>query len=124
MYLLYLGCKVIGFAGTDEKCRYLTEDLGFDKVYNYKKGTIKDMLQECVPNGAEMFFDNVGGKMSSDIINHGMKECGRIVVCGSISYYNDNEPPLCPATSLTFIVKVCTPYAYSVKIAEIFSCYS
>ena len=34
----FLGCKVVGFAGTDEKCRYLTEDLGFDQVYNYKKG--------------------------------------------------------------------------------------
>ena len=102
----FLGCRVVGFAGTDEKCRYLTEDLGFDQVYNYKKGTIKEMLKECLPNGAEMFFDNVGGKMSSDIINHGMKEGGRIVVCGSISYYNDEEPPLCPATSLTFIVKV------------------
>ena len=73
---------------------------------NYQIGTIKEMLKECLPNGAEMFFDNVGGKMSSDIINHGMKEGGRIVVCGSISYYNDEEPPLCPATSLTFIVKV------------------
>ena len=73
---------------------------------NYQIGTIKEILKECLPNGAEMFFDNVGGKMSSDIINHGMKEGGRIVVCGSISYYNDEEPPLCPATSLTFIVKV------------------
>ena len=46
--LFFIGCKVVGFAGTDEKCRYLTEDLGFDHVFNYKKGTYSTYNQKML----------------------------------------------------------------------------
>ncbi len=53
------GCRVIGFAGTDEKVRWLVDDLGFDKAYNYKTADWKASLKEAAPNGVDCYFDNV-----------------------------------------------------------------
>merc|ERR1711892_322537 len=81
------GCKVIGFAGTDEKCNWLKE-IGFDHAYNYKKTKIPDALKEAVPSGVDCYFDNVGGDMSAAVIA-AMNERGRVAVCGAISHYNE-----------------------------------
>lgn len=81
------GCRVIGFAGSDEKCAWLEKELGFDKAINYKKGDMKAALREAAPKGVDCYFDNVGGELSSVIIFQ-MNPYGRIAVCGSISSYN------------------------------------
>lgn len=81
------GCRVVGFAGTDEKCQWLEKELGFDKAINYKKGNMRAALLEAAPKGVDCYFDNVGGELSSIIINQ-MNLFGRIAVCGSISSYN------------------------------------
>lgn len=53
------GCKVIGYAGSDEKVRWLEEELGFDKAYNYKAVDVKKSLKEAAPGGVDCYFDNV-----------------------------------------------------------------
>jgi NADPH-dependent curcumin reductase CurA len=82
------GCSVIGIAGSDEKIRYLTDELGVDAGINYKNpGGIREVLQEACPQGIDVYFDNVGGEVSDAVltlINHG----ARIVICGQISIYN------------------------------------
>ncbi|CAG9786830.1 unnamed protein product [Diatraea saccharalis] len=87
-----LGCRVIGFAGTDEKCEYLTKELGFDHAFNYKTTNIRDALKEGAPKRVDCYFDNVGGEISSTIMNY-MNHYGRVAVCGSISSYNDSILP-------------------------------
>ncbi|KAG5684369.1 hypothetical protein PVAND_013604 [Polypedilum vanderplanki] len=84
------GCKVIGFAGSDEKCRWLETELGFDKAINYKSENIEDQLKKAAPKGVDCYFDNVGGELSSVIIQQ-MNLFGRISVCGAISGYNDQK---------------------------------
>ncbi|XP_059475084.1 prostaglandin reductase 1-like [Neocloeon triangulifer] len=86
------GCKVIGFAGSDDKVDWLKKEIGFDAAYNYKKVDIDAALAEAAPNGVDCYFDNVGGEMSSTVINR-MNHFGRISICGAISAYNDTEKP-------------------------------
>lgn len=81
------GCKVIGFAGTDDKVLWLEEELGFDKALNYKSADISSALKLAAPNGVDCYFDNVGGEISSIIMSQ-MNVFGRVSVCGSISVYN------------------------------------
>ncbi|XP_075973796.1 prostaglandin reductase 1-like [Anticarsia gemmatalis] len=92
------GCKVIGFAGDDEKVKWLKE-IGFDKAINYKTADIAAELKEAAPEGVDMYFDNVGGEISSLII-HQMREFGRVAVCGSISAYNEAPYKMPKATIL------------------------
>merc|ERR1712012_550785 len=96
------GCKVIGFAGTDEKCQLLVKKFGFDKAYNYKKTSAEEALKDGAPNGVDCFFDNVGGDDACTVINH-MNPFGRIAVCGAISTYNAGQRARVPMTSHTFV---------------------
>lgn len=93
------GCKVIGFAGTDDKVEWLEKDLGFDKVFNYKTVDANAALKEAAPNGVDCYFDNVGGELSSIIMGQ-MNSFGRVAVCGSISSYNDDPSQMPKATIL------------------------
>lgn len=81
------GCKVIGIAGSDDKCAWLTKEIGFDHAINYKTESVGDVLKGYAPDGVDCYFDNVGGGISSIVISQ-MREFGRISVCGSISSYN------------------------------------
>uniref|UniRef100_A0AAR5PIF0 Prostaglandin reductase 1 n=1 Tax=Dendroctonus ponderosae TaxID=77166 RepID=A0AAR5PIF0_DENPD len=85
------GLKVIGIAGSDEKGRFLTKDLGFDHFINYKTEDISQTLQEIAPEGVDLYFDNVGGEVSDAVLTN-MKDFGRVSACGSISGYNDAKP--------------------------------
>ncbi|EDS39827.1 NADP-dependent leukotriene B4 12-hydroxydehydrogenase [Culex quinquefasciatus] len=80
------GCRVIGIAGTDEKCAWLRE-LGFDHAINYKTADIGAELGVAAPEGVDCYFDNVGGKIS-EMVRKQMRSRGRIAVCGTISMYN------------------------------------
>lgn len=93
------GCRVIGFAGTDDKVKWLEEELGFDKAFNYKTVDVPAALKEAAPNGIDCYFDNVGGEISSQIISK-MNVYGRVSVCGSISAYNEDLTKLPKATIL------------------------
>ncbi|CAO3628381.1 unnamed protein product [Mucor hiemalis] len=86
-----LGLRVVGSAGSDEKVAYLKE-LGFDSAFNYKTvGDFNAALKEHCPNGIDVYFENVGGKMLEAVINNANR-FARIVCCGMISQYNTTTP--------------------------------
>ncbi|XP_053678265.1 prostaglandin reductase 1-like [Anopheles nili] len=80
------GCRVIGIAGTNEKCQWL-KDVGFDGTINYREENIEAVLKQLAPDGVDCYFDNVGGHIS-ETIKAQMKAFGRISVCGTISMYS------------------------------------
>ncbi|MFP2995406.1 NADP-dependent oxidoreductase [Spongiivirga sp. MCCC 1A20706] len=82
------GCTVIGSAGSNEKCKYLLEECGFDHAINYKTENIDEKLKVYAPNGMDIFFDNVGGE-TLDIALANLAQGARVVICGAISQYND-----------------------------------
>lgn len=85
------GARVIGIAGGAEKCRWLTQDYGADAAIDYRTENVSARLAELAPDGIDLFFDNVGGDILEAAIAH-MAIHGRIVLCGSISGYNDEQP--------------------------------
>ncbi|WP_433217138.1 NADP-dependent oxidoreductase [Dactylosporangium sp. CS-047395] len=78
---------VIGSAGSAEKVRYLTDELGFDAAFNYRDGDIRAQLKRLAPDGIDVYFDNVGGEQLEEALFR-MNLHGRIAVCGAISQYN------------------------------------
>ncbi|KAI8376289.1 uncharacterized protein BYT42DRAFT_498160 [Radiomyces spectabilis] len=84
------GLHVVGSAGSDEKVEYL-KSIGFDGVFNYKTEDIDDKLGELCPNGIDIYFENVGGKMLECVIKRA-NNFARIVACGMISQYNREHP--------------------------------
>lgn len=81
------GCRVVGTAGSDEKCRWITEDLGFDAAINYRTENVLDALRRHCPKGVDVFFDNVGGEMLEAGIELSNLHA-RIVICGQIAQYD------------------------------------
>ena len=84
------GCRVVGIAGTDEKCQWLTEELGFDAAVNYKHPDWKEKLAAATPNGVDINFENVGGEIMEAVLNR-MNLHGRVVLCGFISAYTKED---------------------------------
>ena len=60
--LLFQGCKVIGYAGADDKVKWLKEELGFDFAFNYKKVDLSESIKQAAPEGVDVYFDNVRDK--------------------------------------------------------------
>jgi NADPH-dependent curcumin reductase CurA len=89
------GCYVIGSTGSDEKCRWLKDDLGIDAVINYKTETIRTALKERAPNGIDVYFDNVGGDHLEAALG-ALHTGGRVAMCGAIASYCATEPPAAP----------------------------
>ncbi len=87
-----VGCRVVGVAGSEEKCRWLTEDLGFDAALNYKKEPVLSRLRRLCPAGIDVHFENVGGQVLDAALAF-INLRARIVLCGLISQYNDMVPP-------------------------------
>jgi len=86
------GCRVVGIAGSDEKCSWLTAELGFDAAVNYRREPVAEALAASCPEGIDVYFDNVGGDILEAALS-GINDRARIVVCGMISQYNAIEPP-------------------------------
>jgi NADPH-dependent curcumin reductase CurA len=85
------GCRVVGSAGSDEKVKLLKTEFGFDDAYNYKKESDLDKaLKRHLPNGIDIYFDNVGGE-TLDAVFQNVNMGARIVLCGAISQYNVAE---------------------------------
>ncbi|KAI0999753.1 hypothetical protein K3495_g8441 [Podosphaera aphanis] len=81
------GLKVFGSVGTDNKLNYIVNELGFTGGFNYKKETPLDALQRLVPNGIDVYFDNVGGEQLEAALEF-IKPHGQIICCGMLSDYN------------------------------------
>jgi NADPH-dependent curcumin reductase CurA len=89
------GCRTVGIAGSDEKNRYLTEELGIDAAINYKDAGMKQALKAACPGGVDIYFDNVGGEISDAVLPL-LKHGARIIICGQISLYNLDQPDVGP----------------------------
>jgi len=90
------GCRVVGFAGTDEKTAWLTDDLGFDAAINYQTtDDYRAALDEAAPNGVDVYFDNVGGPITDAVFTK-LNVDARVAVCGQIAHYNAEEVPTGP----------------------------
>ena len=87
------GCRVVGIAGGETKCAWLTNELGFDHAIDYKQPGWKERLGTACPRGVDINYENVGGDIMHAVMSH-MNLFGRIVVCGLISSYNAEEPEL------------------------------
>ncbi|MCB1853764.1 MAG: NADP-dependent oxidoreductase [Halieaceae bacterium] len=85
------GLRVIGVAGTDEKCQWLEEELGFDKAINYRSANLEAQLAAATPDGVDIYFENTGGPIQQLVFDC-MNRFGRISVCGMISDYNRATP--------------------------------
>lgn len=96
------GCYVVGSAGSIEKVDLLKNKFGFDDAFNYKEEEdLSAALKRCFPDGIDIYFENVGGKMLDAVLSN-MKVHGRIGVCGMISQYNRDIPE--PSYSLGFLI--------------------
>jgi NADPH-dependent curcumin reductase CurA len=89
------GCRAVGIAGGPEKCRYVTEELGFDACVDYKAGRLAADLRAACPKGIDVYFENVGGEILDTVLLQ-MNVFGRIPLCGLISAYNATEMPAGP----------------------------
>ena len=89
------GCRTVGIAGGPEKVRDLVEDYGYDVGIDYKGDDVNSRLKEACPDGVDVYFDNVGGELT-DLVFRRLALKARIVICGQISQYNNEEPELGP----------------------------
>ena len=85
------GCTAVGSAGSAEKVRHLTEDLGFDHAFDYHDGHLERHIRGGAPDGIDVYFDNVGGDHLQAALNC-MRPGGRIPLCGAIAQYNATAP--------------------------------
>ncbi|WP_084421967.1 NADP-dependent oxidoreductase [Henriciella litoralis] len=85
------GCRVVGIAGSDEKCEWLTKTAGFDAAINYKKEDVGAALDKHCPDGIDINFENVGGEIMDEVILR-LNDFARMPLCGLISSYNATEP--------------------------------
>ncbi|XP_047505206.1 prostaglandin reductase 1-like [Pieris napi] len=97
------GCRVIGFAGSDDKVQWLEKELGFDKAINYKTADVSKALKDAAPNGVDCYFDNVGGELTTAIYSQ-MNLYGRVSLCGCISSYNEDPTTYKTTSLLPFII--------------------
>jgi len=97
------GCRVVGIAGGQDKCRWIVDDLGFDAAIDYKHEDVAAMLKQHCPKGVDVYFDNVGGEIL-DLVLARLARNARIVICGAISQYNNTSPVQGPRNYLALLV--------------------
>ena len=81
-------CRVVGITGGPEKCRYLTEVLGFDGAIDYRNDDVAERLGQLCPGGIDVYFDNAGGEILDTALSK-IAMHGRVVLCGSMSQYTN-----------------------------------
>jgi hypothetical protein len=102
--LRLVGCKrVVGIAGSEEKCAWVRDVLGAHACVNYKSPTFLADLKAATPDDVDVYFDNVGGEMLDSVLRT-LRLGARIAICGAISTYNATEPPPGPAHYMSLLV--------------------
>lgn len=86
------GCRVVGVAGSPDKCDYVVKELGFDTAVNHRSPTLAQDLAAACPNGIDVYFENVGGEVLRAVIPL-LNDFSRMPVCGLIAHYNDTGAP-------------------------------
>jgi NADPH-dependent curcumin reductase CurA len=89
------GCRAVGIAGGERKCRYVTEELGFDACLDHRDPGLPERLREACPAGIDVYFENVGGRVFEAVLPL-LNPFARVPVCGIIAHYNATEPPAGP----------------------------
>lgn len=89
------GCRVIGIAGGEDKCRFVREELGFDSCLDHRQPNLAERLQAACPSGIDIYFENVGGAVFDAVLPL-LNNFARIPVCGLIAHYNATELPVGP----------------------------
>jgi NADPH-dependent curcumin reductase len=97
------GCRAVGIAGGEDKCRWLVEEVGFDAAIDYKAGDLRAQLKRHAPNGIDVFFDNVGGKTLEAALAR-LARGARVVICGAVSQYNATDELRGPANYMQLLV--------------------
>lgn len=100
------GCRVIGVAGSKEKCDYVKNTLGFDECISHHSKDLPQQLAESCKDGIDVYFENVGGKVFEAVLPL-LNSFARIPLCGLISRYSHvgdfPEPNLLPALTRSIL---------------------
>lgn len=96
--------RVVGLAGSADKCDFLVKELGFDAAINYKDPNWRKQLKEATPEYIDVYFDNVGGEILDACLARAARD-SRFVICGAISQYNSAKPQG-PASFMNVIVSI------------------
>lgn len=86
------GCRAVGVAGGPDKCRFVTESMGFDACVDHRSPTFEQDLAAACPEGVDIYWENVGGKVQAAVLPL-LNEFARIPVCGLIAHYNETSAP-------------------------------
>jgi NADPH-dependent curcumin reductase CurA len=89
------GCRAIGIAGGEQKCRYVKEELGFDACLDHRQPDLAERLKAACPSGIDIYFENVGGAVFEAVLPL-LNNFARVPVCGLIAHYNATELPAGP----------------------------
>jgi NADPH-dependent curcumin reductase CurA len=96
------GCRVIGICGTEDKARWLLDDLGLDGAIVHRTDDVRARLKELCPDRVDVYFDNVGGPLLEAVLDR-LAMHARVVLCGSIAIYNETRRPPGPANYFQLI---------------------
>ena len=86
------GCRVVGIAGSSEKCKYVVDSLGFDACLSHRSDRLSEELKAACPSGVDVYFENVGGKVFEAVLPL-LNNFARVPICGRIATYNLTELP-------------------------------
>jgi len=98
------GCRAVGIAGGEDKCRWLVEEAGYDAAIDYKAGDVRRQIKEHCPSGVNVIFDNVGGAILNDMLGE-IATGARVAVCGGISRYESGSLPAGPQNYFNLIFR-------------------
>ncbi|MFD8598939.1 NADP-dependent oxidoreductase [Kitasatospora sp. NPDC059646] len=98
------GCRVVGIAGGADKCEWLTGELGFDAAIDHRSEDVRRALRTHAPDGIDVYFDNVGGPILDAALTR-LALHARVVVCGAISQYNNEDAVQGPSNYLALLVR-------------------
>lgn len=99
------GCRVVGVAGAEDKCDYVKTEYGFDACVNYKDEDFEEQLRAACPDGIDVYFENVGGKVFDAVMTL-VNDFARIPVCGRIAHYNQTRLPEGPDRLIPFMGQI------------------
>lgn len=118
----HMGARVVGIAGSAEKCRYAVDVLGYDACVNYREGPLRDSLKEACPRGIDVYFDNVGGDTLAAVLAN-LALHARVILCGMIEAYSLDKPPpgpfLGPVVGARATMKGLVVYDWMHKLPEL-----
>lgn len=98
------GCRVVGIAGGEDKCRWLVEEAGYDAAIDYKAGSVRAQIKQHCPRGVDVIFDNVGGSILNDMLGE-IATGARVVICGGISRYETGSLPAGPQNYFNLVFR-------------------